>query len=78
MTHPTFNFNHILICGGSENLPHDKVTDRKTVDLRIPVTPRQKEMICAALRGEEFARWAREMLLREAGLREERRVKGEE
>jgi len=30
------------------------------------VTPRQKEMIYAALRGEEFARWARDVLLRSA------------
>ena len=46
--------------------PRKKVADRKTVDLRIPVTARQKEMIYAALGGEEFARWAREVLLREA------------
>lgn len=47
--------------------PKKKAADRKTVDLRIPVTARQKEMIYSALAGEEFARWAREVLLRAAG-----------
>ena len=47
--------------------PKKKAADRKTVDLRIPVTMRQKELIYAALAGEEFARWARDVLLRAAG-----------
>jgi hypothetical protein len=47
--------------------PKKKAIDRKTVDLRIPVTTRQKELIYAALAGEEFARWARDVLLRAAG-----------
>lgn len=46
--------------------PRKKAADRKTVDLRIPVTARQKEMIYAALAGREFAQWAREVLVREA------------
>jgi hypothetical protein len=37
------------------------------VDLRIPVTPAQKAMIYSALGGEEFANWARGVLVREAG-----------
>ena len=43
-----------------------KLADRKTVDLRIPVTAGQKELIYAALAGDEFARWAREVLLQAA------------
>jgi hypothetical protein len=46
--------------------PKKKAADRKTVDLWIPVTARQKELIYAALAGDEFARWAREVLLRSA------------
>jgi len=46
--------------------PKKKAADRKTVDLRIPVTPREKELIYAALAGDEFARWARDVLLRSA------------
>jgi hypothetical protein len=41
--------------------------DRKNVDLRIPVTLQQKEMVYDALQGAEFASWARDVLLREAG-----------
>jgi hypothetical protein len=39
--------------------------DRKTVDLRIPVTPEQKEIVAEAMRLEktEMAGWARELLL---------------
>jgi hypothetical protein len=47
--------------------PRKKLTDRKTVDQRIPVTPAQKAMIYSALAGEEFANWARGVLIREAG-----------
>ena len=43
------------------------------MDLRIPVTLQQKEMIYAALQGAEFASWTREVLLREAGRVEEMR-----
>ncbi len=46
-----------------------KPSDRKTVDLRIPVTARQKAAIYAALEGSEFAAWARDVLLREANAR---------
>ncbi len=50
--------------------PKKKAADRKTGDLRIPVTMRQKELIYAALAGEEFARWARDVLIQAAeGLR---------
>ena len=55
--------------------PRKKVADRKTVDLRIPVTARQKELIYSALAGDEFARWAREVLIRAA---EELRVAARE
>ncbi|HEY3966533.1 MAG TPA: hypothetical protein VGM05_18365 [Planctomycetaceae bacterium] len=43
---------------------------RKTVDLRIPVTAGQKELIYAALAGDEFARWPREVLMRAAAERQ--------
>lgn len=49
--------------------PRKKRSDRKTADLRIPVTARQKAAIYAALDGCEFAAWAREVLLREANAR---------
>jgi hypothetical protein len=39
---------------------------RKTVDLRIPVTAGPMELIYAALAGDEFARWARDVLMRAA------------
>jgi hypothetical protein len=50
--------------------PRKKLADRKTVDLRIPVTAGQKELIYAALAGDEFARWAREVLMRAAAERQ--------
>ena len=43
-----------------------KVAGRKTVDLRIPVMVWQKELIYSALAGDEFARWARDVLIRAA------------
>jgi hypothetical protein len=43
---------------------------RKTVDLRIPVTVGQKELIYSALAGDEFARWARDVLMRAAAERQ--------
>lgn len=52
---------------GKRGRPKKKKSDRKDVDLRIPVTPEQKRAIYAALGGKEFAAWAREVLLREAG-----------
>ena len=45
--------------------------DRKTADLRIPVTDKQKELIlrAAKLDGQDMAAWARPLLLREAQMR---------
>lgn len=43
--------------------PKKKAADVKSVDLRIPVTSQQKAAIYGALRGKEFAAWARDVLL---------------
>jgi hypothetical protein len=46
--------------------PKKKAGDVKSVDLRIPVTPQQKQKIYAAA-GGDFASWARGILLAAAG-----------
>jgi hypothetical protein len=49
--------------------PPKKASERKSVDLRIPVTGAQKATIHQAVErtGEDFAAWARAILLSEAG-----------
>jgi uncharacterized protein (DUF1778 family) len=51
--------------------PNKPKSDRKDVDLRIPVTAKQKELItrAARLEGADMAAWARPLLLREAQAR---------
>ena len=53
--------------------PQKDESDRKDVDLRVPVTLEQKELIVRAARldGMDMAAWARPILIREA----QRRVK---
>jgi len=48
--------------------PFKKAADRKNVDLRIPVTFDQKDLVMAAARleGLEMATWARPILLKAA------------
>jgi hypothetical protein len=48
--------------------PEKDEADKKSVDLRIPVTAEQKEQIMQAvgLDGLDMAAWARPILLREA------------
>lgn len=48
--------------------PPKAKSDRKAVDLRIPVTEDQKELVVRAARlgGLDMAAWARPILLREA------------
>jgi len=48
--------------------PPKDPASRKTVHLRVPVTPTQKQAIDEALAvdGREFAGWARELLLQAA------------
>jgi hypothetical protein len=48
--------------------PPKAKADRKDVDLRVPVTAKQKELILRAARldGMDMAAWARPILLREA------------
>ena len=48
--------------------PPKKKAERKDVDLRIPVTGDQKELIAKAAKmtGEDMAGWARPILLRAA------------
>ncbi len=43
--------------------PHKDPTALKNVDLRIPVTPEQKQLILDALDGRELAGWARDLIL---------------
>jgi hypothetical protein len=55
--------------------PTKNSTDKKSVDLRIPVTIDQKELVVSAakLDGLEMAAWARPILVREAQKRLKRR-----
>lgn len=48
--------------------PKKEQSERKDVDLRVPVTEDQKELIVRAARmdGLDMAAWARPILLREA------------
>ena len=52
----------------SRGRPAKPDDDRKDVDLRIPVTADQKELVAEAARhvGEDMAAWARPILLRAA------------
>ena len=45
--------------------PHKNETDRKSLDLRIPVTAEQKDTISQAAKasGDDMAAWARPILL---------------
>jgi hypothetical protein len=45
--------------------PPKKAADRMEVDLRIPVTRAQKRLVADAMAtdGQEFAEWARKLLL---------------
>jgi len=45
--------------------PPKDPSEKKSVDLRIPVTPDQKQLVAdaMALGGREFAGWARELIL---------------
>lgn len=48
--------------------PTKDPSERKTADLRIPLTPAQKQTVtdAMAIDGREYAGWARELILAEA------------
>jgi len=46
--------------------PPKNPSERKNVDIRIPVTPDQKQLITDALDGQELAGWARDLILKGA------------
>lgn len=48
--------------------PAKDPSDRKTADIRIPMTPAQKQTVADAMAidGRELAGWARELILAEA------------
>ena len=58
--------------------PPKSEDQRKNVDLRIPVTAQQKAKIINALRGDDMAAWARQVLLEAADkrLKETRATEG--
>ena len=48
--------------------PAKDPSERKTADLRVPLTPAQKQTVtdAMAIDGREYAGWARELILAEA------------